>query len=194
MKRIILLLVTLMSFSVMAQESKFGGIPLLGNEIFSGVIDCKIVDQQVIQFVDGKTTRFTGIEGERKIGDELRFLVDITPTLIPKFKFSDLAIDDYGIVVSIDADSVYYEASDAYSNYITQPSYNGNVTLYEDYSLKSRSIFGNIEVQRYYKDDYQITFTRNVGNYTQGVYFNCVNAKALTTGIDKFFEEVAKYR
>ena len=103
MIRIILLLVTLMSFSVMAQESKFGGIPLLGNEIFSGVIDCKIVDQQVIKFVDGKTTRFTGIEGQRSIGDSIRFLVDITTKRIPRFKFSDLNVEDYGIAVSINA-------------------------------------------------------------------------------------------
>ena len=183
-----------MSFSVMAQEKNIFGDTVLGKEIFSGVIDCKIVDQQVIKFVDGKTTRFTGIEGQRSIGDSIRFLVDITPKRIPRFKFSDLNVEDYGIVVSIDADSAYTEASDGYPNYISQTKLVDTVTLFEDYSLKYRSIFGNIEAQRYYKDDYQITFTRNVGYYTQGIYFNCVNAKALTTGIDKFFEEVAKYR
>lgn len=203
MKKIILLLVTLMSFSVMAQESQFGGVPVeeyqphgipMGDS-FKSYMTCDVVDVVVVGFKDGKTTRYSGIEDSFEVGDTITLEVQYRTTgIIPELVIKQL--EDvrafYTISATIFANDEFNKMPNGAMNMVGLPSRKIYLTSKGELSIDN-SFLGSVNIKRYYKDDYELRYHRvGWGDSDDLLYFNCTNGVALTTAIDKMFDYVSK--
>ena len=195
MIRILLLLVALMPFSVMAQS--FDDISLEdvnavvntdNGKPFLGDVLCKVVDQQIVELKDGKPERFTHWTDSVQVGDDFSFIVEYETDLNPSFKLTPAKeYNSVDIAIGVSGYAKYVER-DGKSNYIGYSDIPFDTTLYSDGNIEHKSVWGDFYSERYYKDDYQMVYSRANSLNSFQLYLNCPKATALTTGLDRIFD------
>ena len=194
------MLVTLMSFSVVAQESKLvpieeyepWGIPM--GDSFTGFMTCEVIDLVVVDLKDGKTTKYSSVKDSFKVGDKMVLKVQYnTSGLVPQFVIEQTKEVPHFYKI--------YEllyATDEYDKFNTVMALKGGLVsetiINSDGYLKIDSDrLGIIQMSRYYKDDYEMSYAKTqVSEVDELIYFNCPNSGALTTAIDKMFNYASK--
>ena len=190
--RVLFILISLLSFGLSAQEYQPHGIPM--GDSFKGYMTCEVVDMVVIGFKDGKTTRYAGVEDSFEIGDKMILEVQYnTSGLVPQFMIKQTEeVEDYFLINEI----IY--ATDEYTKYPVGATLKGGLSAKsiinsDGYIKIDNSLLGTIRINRYYKDDYEISYAfTEMGETDRLYYFNCPNSGAFTISIDKMFDYVSK--
>jgi len=195
-----------MSFSVMAQEKNiFGDTALVPDHVidtrgipmgdsFIGFMTCEVVDMVVIGFKDGKTTRYSGVENSFEIGDKMTLEVQYnTSGLVPQFMIEQTEeVEGFYPIKEI----IY--ANDEYTKYpvgavLTGGLSSESIINSNGFMKIDEGLLGTIHINRYYKDDYEISYAfTEMGEADRLYYFNCPNSGALTISIDKIFDYASK--
>ena len=130
-------------------------------------INCEILDQVILEAADGKSKRYSSIEGKQKVGDNYRV----------KFKYMGLS---QGYYLSIESEGDMVTAGNLH--FLFSPkievfgfSNSGGIgTLSEDYlSFKNKD---NFRAQRYYKNDWSALVTDSGGSRIMAL--NCMSVPA----------------
>lgn len=190
-----------MSFSVMAQESKLvpieeyepWGIPM--GDSFTGFMTCEVIDLVVVGFEDGKTTEYSSVKDSFEVGDKMVLKVQYnTSGLVPQFVIEQTAevphfYKIYELLYATDEYRKYPSAMVLSGGLVSETLINSN-----GYVRIDNDMLGIIQMSRYYKDDYEISYakTQMIEDVDELIYFNCPNSGALTTAIDKMFDYVSK--
>lgn len=190
--RVLFVLISLFSFGLNAEEYQPHGIPK--GDSYKGYMTCVVIDVVVVGFKDGKTTRYSGIEDSFAVGDKMTLEVQYnTSAFIPEFKIKQIekVVDFYGIDEIITANDEYKKYS---SSMVLEGGMLSNISLNSIGKMTiDNSVFGYLEFNRYYKDDYEVSYDLvRLGELDQLIYFNCPNSGALTTAMDKMFDYVSK--
>ena len=137
-----------------------------------GEMKCKITDQIVLQVKDGKPERFTGITNQPKIGDTLNFTYSSYNERIDiilknqkneYFSYNIPAVKGFGIkskVIRFENDTIGHQ-----SFYMTED------VIGLDYSFLG--INKHLNMNRYYKSDWEGVFTNIYETQTQIISLDC---------------------
>ena len=176
MKPYFLIIISLVSLNIFSQARL--------DDIFKFTMSCKIGDISVVQMQDGISGSYRGFNGGYKTGDIITF------KLRANARYINNKLDGYN-----------------FSLYSTDKEMPFNLTLREDriidklgaynYShgsyisidsqllaLKSDYGYGQIFMQRYYKNDWQIIYNKMQSNGSYVASANCMN---VNDGFDEFF-------
>ena len=190
--RALLILISLLSFGLGAQEYQPHGIPM--GDSYKGYMTCEVIDVVVVELNDGKTTRYSNIEDGFKVGYKMTIEVQYnTSGLVPVFMMEQT--EEVGGQKTI---KQWLSSEAEFTRYPQAMTLSGGTLL--ETTLNSRGyvridnrMFGIAVFDRYYKDDYDMSFASvEVGEVDELVYFNCPNSGALTTAMDKMFDYVSK--
>ena len=142
-------------------------------------INCEILDQVILEAVDGKFKRYSSIEGKEKVGDNYRV----------KFKYMDLT-EGYYLSIESEGDMV----TAAYPHFSFAPNMElfsfrnsgDKGTLSEDYLMFNNN--DNFRAQRYYKNDWSALVTDNADSRIMAL--NCMSVPA---AYDQMLQKMLDY-
>ena len=129
-------------------------------------INCEILDQVILEAVDGKFKRYSSIEGKEKVGDNYRV----------KFKYMGLS---QGYYLSIESEGDMVSMGNFHAPFVPNSAFvfvNGSeiVALSEDnFSFKNND---NFSARRYYKNDWSALVTDTGGSRIMAL--NCMSVPA----------------
>lgn len=131
-------------------------------------INCEILDQVILEAVDGKSKRYSSIEGREKVGDNYRV----------KFFYMDTIGEGYYLSIESEGDMVtatkphfsFFPKMELL--YFTDGSEKG--TLSEDYFRFQDN--DNFVARRYYKNDWSALVTDSGGSRIMAL--NCMSVPA----------------
>lgn len=158
-------------------------------------ISCKVEHIDVTTFVDGKVETYGFFKDGLKKGDTVYLEVKLEEEKwknIPELDkiILNLSHDDKSQVFFLDTFfSSTFELKDrfdggkyvSFETLINERELDDSGTIVYEDGIRSYNIF------RYYKDDYQFFYHFYTREQQANYYLNCINAKGLTTAIDKFF-------
>jgi len=130
-------------------------------------INCEILDQVILEAADGKSKRYSSIEGKQKVGDNYRV----------KFKYMGLS---QGYYLSIESEGDMVTAGNLDSLFSPKievfgfSNSGGTGTLSEDYLSFNNN--DNFRAQRYYKNDWSALVTDSGGSRIMAL--NCMSVPA----------------
>jgi len=175
-KHLLLILLGFGSFGVFSQTNI--------NE-FEFALTCKVQDQIVFGIEDGKTQRFGGYQNGLEIGDSFQ----ITFKMKEDDNFFNLNIDSTGI-------RAYANFQSKYVNKITSYGFvdylNNQVGSISPNSISIRYLFGNVHLNRYFKNDWQLMYaTPPTVQSTHMLTANCMNMPKQFDKVISIIESVA---
>ena len=142
-------------------------------------INCEILDQVILEAVDGKSKRYSSIEGKEKVGDNYRV----------KFKHMGLS---QGYILSIESEGDMISMGNLHVNLVFNSGLvsfkNGSEkgVLSEDYfSFKNNN---NFAARRYYKNDWSASVTDTGGSRIMAL--NCMSVPA---AYDQMLQKMLDY-
>jgi len=142
-------------------------------------INCKILDQVILKAVNGKSKRYSGIEGKEKVGDSYNV----------KFHYIGLT---QGYYIAIESEGDMVTAGNLHFSVIPGISF---ITFNNKDSLGALSeehftFIGNnqFRAQRYYKNDWSALVTDNNGSRIMAL--NCMSVPA---EYDQMLEKMLNY-
>ena len=144
-------------------------------------INCEILDQVILEAADGKSKRYSSIEGKEKVGDNYRINFDLLVKNEGYFLFID-SKDDY---VSGGSDSIKHNPNSA-SLYLRNDNNTASASISEDYF--SFRLINQFRAQRYYKNDWSALVTDNNGSRIMAL--NCMSVPA---EYDQMLEKMLNY-
>ena len=134
-------------------------------------LSCKVTGQVLIKTEDGVSTTYSNYTDGLEVGDT--FPINFSYYTSGDFYYSlSIKSDDLSLLVT--ASSI--DATGAYSGLIYIPNDYTKIGLYED-DLEVRSVFGDMNLRRYYKNDYELMHTEGgaIGVARRTLTANCMN-------------------
>jgi len=162
MKRLFLLLfLSPLSFAQEYKDLKFS-------------LSCKVTGQVLIKTEDGVSTKFSSYIDGIKDGDTFNIEFELTYfTLINTF---------YDLLISIDSKDLFFSQilgsrRTEYSSQKNTIHYRGGNILTDSGSLRLNSMFANLALNRYYKNDFELMHSENlvIGEASRTLTANCMN-------------------
>ena len=141
-------------------------------------INCEILDQVILEAADGKSKRYSSIEGKEKAGDNYRV----------KFKYMGLS---QGYHLSIESEGDMISMGNLHAPFVPNSAVvfrNGSEkgVLSEDYfSFKNND---NFSARRYYKNDWSALVTDTGGSRIMAL--NCMSVSA---AYDQMLQKMLNY-
>jgi len=142
-------------------------------------INCEILDQVILEATDGKSKRYSSIEGKEKVGDNYRV----------KFKYMDLT---EGYYLSIESVGDMVTGGNLHFTYYPNTSFvsvennTGRSSLNEDYfRFRDNNQF---VAHRYYKNDWSALVTDSGGSRIMAL--NCMSVPA---AYDQMLQKMLDY-
>jgi len=142
-------------------------------------VNCKILDQVILKAVNGKSKRYSGIEGKEKVGDSYNV----------KFHYIGLT---QGYYIAIESEGDMITAGNLHFSVIPDISF---ITFNNKDSLGSLSEehftfrgSNQFRAQRYYKNDWSALVTDNNGSRIMAL--NCMSVPA---EYDQMLEKMLNY-
>jgi len=142
-------------------------------------INCEILDQVILEAADGKSKRYSSIEGKEKVGDNYRV----------KFKYMGLA---QGYHLSIESEDDMISMGDLHVPFVPNSAFvsfiNGseNGALSEDFFKFNNN--DNFVARRYYKNDWSALVTDNRDSRMMAL--NCMSVPA---AYDQMLQKMLDY-
>ena len=162
-------------------------------------ISCKVEHINVTTFIDGKVETYGFFNDGLKKGDTVYLDIKLeeekwenTPILDNIKLYLDTQ-DDISKVFFLNVFfSSTFELKESFDGgkYVLSDSFSDERELYDSGTIvfQDELISRSYNIFRYYKDDYQFFYNYYGREQQANYYLNCLNAKGLTTAIDKFFK------
>jgi hypothetical protein len=133
-------------------------------------INCEILDQVILEAADGKSKRYSSIEGKEKVGDSYNV----------NFSFHNFTTEEYNLFVHYGIQSMgsfgeeNMRSSSKLKNLIFQSKTGGRLHLSDDYFYLSNGV--HYKGERYYKNDWSLLVTDSLGSRIMAL--NCMGVPA----------------
>ena len=134
-------------------------------------LSCKVTGQVLIKTEDGVSTTYSNYTDGLEVGDT--FPINFTYSSRPDYYRLSINADALSIYVT--ASSFYVSGANSGLKYILNDD-STTIGLYED-DLEVRSVFGDMNLRRYYKNDYELMHTEGgaIGVVRRTLTANCMN-------------------
>ena len=134
-------------------------------------LSCKVTGQVLIKTEDGVSTTYSNYTDGLEVGDT--FPINFTYSSRPDYYRLSINADALSIYVT--ASSFYVSGANSGLKYILNDD-STTIGLYED-DLEVRSVFGDMNLRRYYKNDYELMHTEGsgIGIARRTLTANCMN-------------------
>ena len=142
------------------------------NKVYEFKMKCKILDSVILSIKEGQSTRYDYYNDEYQKGDYMTLVFKHT-VYNPSYGNSyNLHVYDSTGNINVMVDATDFD--NYFEEYLTyKGSYANDVYLSKNYINLDGSYGGEFDASRYYKDDWQATFTRNRKNSSQNMTLNC---------------------
>lgn len=142
-------------------------------------INCEILDQVILEAADGKSKRYSSIEGKEKVGDNYRV----------KFKYIGLT-QGYYLAIESEGDMVtggdhHFELIDDTGHIYFRNDHNSGHFAEDYFKFKN---YDNFSARRYYKNDWSALVTDSGGSRIMAL--NCMSVPA---AYDQMLQKMLDY-